>query len=506
METEHVKQTDSLPLPESFQSKDNGEGPLLPAETAGKTITCKAAVAWGAKRALVIEEVQVDPPNTMEVRIKITHTSLCHTDLSFWMVEEESTFPRILGHEGAGIVESVGEGITDLMPGDHVIPFFTGECGNCVFCKSKKTNQCEKFKIDLTRRLMRSDEKTRFSIGGKPVYHFMATSTFSEYTVVDYACVAKIDPEAPLDKVCLLGCGIATGFGAVMNLTEIGQGSTVAVFGLGTVGLAVAQGASLRGASTIIGIDTNPHKFTKAKAMGVTECINPKEYEKPIQDVIRDMSNGGVDYSFECIGNTDVLYQAFFSTNEPLGLTVLLGLDTSPRKICLHPLDLFSGRRIVASILGGVKGKSQLPQLVDKFMHKELDVEEFITHTLPFSEVNKAFDLLLEGNCLRLSRNGLIGDCFEYSPTDMPHIDSETKPGLLSKEVMPTFSPINQSSKNCTQNSEFEIDVSCEEDDMGMSEVDDMLCWDEVFTKETQFPDYNGLLEMSEMAKSLESN
>ncbi|XP_057833337.1 alcohol dehydrogenase 1 [Cryptomeria japonica] len=384
----------------SFQST-NGKVPLFLAETAGKVITCKAAVAWGVKQPLVIEDVQVDPPKSMEVRIKITHTSLCHTDITFWMGGEESTFPRIFGHEGAGIIESVGEGITDLVPGDHVIPTYQGECRDCGCCKSKKTNQCDKFKIDIMRTVMRSDEKSRFSLRGKPVYHFMATSTFSEYTVVDYACVVKINPKAPLDKACLLGCGVATGFGAVMNLTDIEVGSTVAVFGLGTVGLAVAEAASLRGASKTIGIDTNPNKFAKAKVLGVTDCINPKDHEKPIQEVIAEMTNGGVDYSFECIGNTNVLYQAFLSTNEPLGKTVLLGLDASPRKICLHPLELFSGRTLVASIFGGIKAKTQLPGIVDMFMRKELKVEEYITHELPFSEINKAFELLLEGECLR---------------------------------------------------------------------------------------------------------
>lgn len=382
----------------------NGEDCLLPQQsTHGKVITCLAAVAWGAKQPLVIEEIQVDPPQAMEVRIKITHTSLCHTDITFWNGGDENmqTFPRILGHEGAGIVESVGEGVTDVKVGDHVIPLFTGECGDCVFCKSKKTNLCDKFKIDLTRKVMRHDGKTRFSIKGLPIYHFMSTSTFSEYTVVDYACVAKINPEAPLDKACLFGCGIATGVGAVFNTADIQSGSTVAIFGLGTVGLAVAAGARMRGASKIIGIDTNSSKFFKAKALGVTECINPKDHEKPIQEVIAEKTEGGVDYSFECIGNTGVLYQAFLATREALGLTVLLGLDTSPRKISLHPLELFSGRRLVATIFGGVKGKTDLPGLIDKYMRKEFSVEEFITHELPFSEINQAFDLLLEGKCLR---------------------------------------------------------------------------------------------------------
>lgn len=379
------------------------EGCVQPVKTAGKVISCRAAVAWGPKQPLVIEEVQVDPPQYMEVRIKITHTSPCHTDITVWMGADEimEAFPCILGHEGAGIVESVGEGVTDIKEGDHVIPLFTGECGDCVCCKSNKTNLCKKFRIEVGRKVMRNDGKSRFSIMGKPVFHFMSTSTFSEYTVVDYACVAKINPEAPLNKACLLGCGVTTGVGAVLNTADIEPGSTVAIFGLGTVGLAVAEGARMRKASKIIGIDINASKFTKAKALGVTDCINPKEHEKPIQEIIAEMTDGGVDYSFECIGNTEVLYQAFWSTSEPLGLTVLVGMDASPRKISFHPFELFTGRRLVSTIFGGVKGKTQLPALVDKYMSKELRVEEYITHELPFSEINKAFDLLVEGKCLR---------------------------------------------------------------------------------------------------------
>jgi Zn-dependent alcohol dehydrogenase len=376
----------------------NGEGCVMPLKTAGKVITCRAAIAWGPKQPLVIEEVQVDPPQAMEVRIKITHTSLCQSDVTFSIHGDESlqAFPCIFGHEGAGIVESVGEGVTDIKEGDHVIPLFIGECGDCACCKSNKTNLCEKFNI------IRNDVKEpRFSIRGKAVHHFMNTSTFSEFTVVDSKCVAKINPETPLDKACLFGCGITTGVGAALYTADIEPGSTVAIFGLGTVGLAVAEGARIRGASKIIGVDTNPNKFIKAKALGVTECINPKDHEKPIQEVITEKSEGGVDYSFECIGNTDVLYQAFLATRPALGLTVLLGVDISPRKISLHPIDLFSGRRIVATTFGGVKGKTQLPYLVEMFMNKEIRVEEFITHELPFSEINRAFELLLEGSCLR---------------------------------------------------------------------------------------------------------
>lgn len=373
----------------------------MPTNLAGKVITCKAAVAWGPKQPLVIQEVQVDPPKAMEVRIRITHTSLCHTDITYWNTSNESQFPRIFGHEGAGIVESVGEGVTDLKQGDHVIPLYNGECEVCVYCKSKKTNLCGEFRVNPYSTGMRKDGKSRFSIGGKPVHHFMSTSTFSEYTVVDYACVLKIDPEVPLDMACLLGCGLATGIGAVWNTADIEPGSTVAIFGLGTVGLAVAEGARIRGASRIIGIDTNSNKFSKAKTLGVTDCINPKEHEKPIQEVIRDMVNGGVDYSFECIGNTDILYQAFLATHDAWGLTVLLGFDSSERRFGLLPMEMFMGRRIVASVFGGFKGKTQLPNLVEKCVKKEVQVKEFITHELPFVDINKSVDLMLEGKSLR---------------------------------------------------------------------------------------------------------
>eukprot|EP01018_Ginkgo_biloba_P013223 Gb_00758 [translate_table: standard] len=379
------------------------QGKSSPAKVSYDSSSIISAVAWAPKQALVIEDVEVDPPQPLEVRIKITHTSLCHTDLTFWIGENESlqAFPRIFGHEAAGIVESVGEGVTDLKEGDHVLPLFTGECGDCVYCKSHKTNLCAKFRIDPTRTVMLNDNKTRFSIRGKPVYHFLSTSTFSEYTVVDYACVVKINPEFPLEKACLFSCGIATGVGAVWNAADVESGSTVAIFGLGTVGLAVAEGARVRGASRVIAVDTNPKKFAKAKAFGVTDCINPKDHEKPIHVVIHDMCHGGVDYSFECIGNADIMYQAFLSTHDGWGLTVLLGIDTSPRTMSVRPLDFFNGRKIDGSTFGGFKGRSQLPHFVQKCMNEEVKVDEFITHELPFAEINRAFDLLLEGNSLR---------------------------------------------------------------------------------------------------------
>lgn len=372
--------------------------------TAGKSITCKAAVAWGPGQPLVIEDVQVDPPQKMEVRIKIVFTSICHTDLSAWKGENEAqrAYPRILGHEAAGIVESVGEGVEDIKKGDRVIPIFHGECGNCTCCRSQKTNLCQKFGVNPLKSVMVNDGKTRFSTkDGSPIFHFLNTSTFSEYTVVDSACVVKIDSEAPLDKMTLLSCGVSTGVGAAWNVANVQPGSSVAIFGLGAVGLAVAEGARVRGASKIIGVDINPTKFAKGKVVGITEFINPKDLEVLVHEKIVAMTEGGVDYSFECAGNLEVLREAFLSTHVGWGLTVLLGIHPSPMLLPLHPMELFDGRQIVGSIFGGFRGKTQLPDLAKQCMCGILNLDEFITHQLPFNKINEALQLLVDGKSLR---------------------------------------------------------------------------------------------------------
>ncbi|KAK1303421.1 Alcohol dehydrogenase-like 3 [Acorus calamus] len=306
--------------------------------TNGKIITCKAAVLWGPKEAFKIEEVEVHPPQKTEVRIKIVCTTICHSDLGAWiaMNKEHWAFPRILGHEAAGIVESVGEGVLDLSEGDHVVPIFNGECGDCVYCKSSKTNLCERYRADPLRSVMIGDGKTRFFTknGGQPIHHFLNISSFTEYTVLESACVVKINPKAPLEKMSLLGCGISTGVGAAWNTADVKKGSSVAVFGLGSVGLAVAEGARVRGASKIIGVDVNPEKFVNGRVMGVTEFVNPKNYETPVHEVIRKMTKGGVDFSFECAGNVDVLREAFLSTHDGWGLTVVLGIHEAQQR-CL---------------------------------------------------------------------------------------------------------------------------------------------------------------------------
>ncbi|KAM7525950.1 hypothetical protein LguiA_015852 [Lonicera macranthoides] len=363
-----------------------------------------AAVVWGPGEPLVMEEIRVDPPQKMEVRIKILFTSICHTDLTVWRGENEAQriYPRILGHEASGVIESVGEGVEDMKAGDHVVPIFNGECGDCVYCKSKKSNLCKKYRVNPLKSVMLSDGKCRFSTKeGKPIFHFLNTSTFSEYTVVDSACVVKIDPKASLKKMTLLSCGVSTGLGAVWNTANVQAGSSVAVFGMGAVGLAVVEGARARGATKIIGVDINTDKIIKGQAIGITDFINPKEIQKPVHEEIREMTEGGVDYSFECSGNLDVLRSAFLSTHDGWGLTVVLGIHPSPRMLPLHPMELFDGRRIVGSVFGDFKGKTQLPQFVHECMRGVVKLDEFITHELPFSKINEAFQLLVDGKSLR---------------------------------------------------------------------------------------------------------
>ncbi|ONK71674.1 uncharacterized protein A4U43_C04F11180 [Asparagus officinalis] len=361
------------------------------------------AVVWGPGEPFVIQEVQVDPPKAMEVRVRILFTSICHTDLSAWLgqCEAQRAYPRILGHEASGIVESVGEGVEDLKEGDSVVPIFNGECQNCAYCRSGKTNLCGEFRVNPFSSVMKRDGKTRFfATDGngerRPIHHFLNTSTFTEYTVLDSACCVKIDSRAPLNRMCLLSCGVSTGVGAAWNTANVQKGSTVAIFGLGSIGLAVAEGARLRGASKIIGVDINPQKFVKGKDMGVTDFVNPKDCDKPVHKVISEMTKGGVDFSFECAGNLDVLREGW-------GLTVILGIHPSPKLLPLHPMELFDGRRIVGCVFGDFKGKSQLPGFVDKCMSGEINInfDGFITHELPFAEISQAFELLQQGKSLR---------------------------------------------------------------------------------------------------------
>lgn len=361
----------------------------------------RAAVAFAPGQPLQIVEIDVAPPKAGEVLVKITHTGVCHTDAFTLSGDDpEGIFPAVLGHEGGGIVMEVGEGVTTLRPGDHVIPLYTAECGTCKFCLSGKTNLCQAVRATQGKGLM-PDGTTRFSYQGQPIYHYMGTSTFSEYTVVPEISLAKIDPQAPLDKVCLLGCGVTTGIGAVHNTAKVQAGATVAVFGLGGIGLAVIQGAVQAKASRIIGVDINPDKFALAREMGATECVNPRDHDKPIQQVIIDMTDGGVDYSFECIGHVDVMRAALECCHKGWGESVIIGVAGAGKEISTRPFQLVTGRVWRGSAFGGVKGRSQLPGMVQQAMRGEIRLDPFITHRLPLEQINAAFDLMHEGKSIR---------------------------------------------------------------------------------------------------------
>ncbi|KAG0488250.1 hypothetical protein HPP92_006805 [Vanilla planifolia] len=372
------------------------------ASTVGMPIICNAAVAWEAGKPLVIEKVEVAPPKAMEVRIKIKYTSLCHTDLYFWEAKGQTPlFPRIFGHEASGIVESVGEGVTDLKEGDHVLPVFTGECKECAHCKSEESNMCDLLRINTDRGVMLSDGKSRFTAKGYQINHFLGTSTFSEYTVVHVGCLAKIDPSAPLDKVCVLSCGISTGLGATLNVAKPKKGSTVAIFGLGAVGLGAAEGARIAGASRIIGVDLNPSRFEEARKFGVNEFVNPKDYDRPVQEVLIEMTNGGVDRSVECTGNINAMISAFECVHDGWGVAVLVGVPNKDAVFMTKPINVLNERTLKGTFFGNYKPRTDIPSVVDMYMRKELELDKFITHRISFSEINKAFDLMLKGEGLR---------------------------------------------------------------------------------------------------------
>ncbi|WP_237067479.1 S-(hydroxymethyl)glutathione dehydrogenase/class III alcohol dehydrogenase [Microbulbifer guangxiensis] len=364
-------------------------------------IKCKAAVAWEAGKPLSIEEVEVAPPKKGEVRVKLIASGVCHTDAFTLSGEDpEGIFPAILGHEGGGIVESVGEGVTSVQVGDHVIPLYTPECGECKFCKSGKTNLCQKIRETQGKGLM-PDGTTRFSIDGKPIYHYMGTSTFSEYTVLPEISVAKVNSKAPLKEVCLLGCGVTTGMGAVTNTAKVEEESTVAIFGLGGIGLSAVIGAAKAGAKRIIGIDVNPGKFELAKKLGATECVNPQDHDRPIQEVIVEMTDGGVDYSFECIGNVKVMRAALECCHKGWGESVIIGVAGAGQEICTRPFQLVTGRVWRGTAFGGVKGRSELPGFVERYLAGEFSLNDFITHTMPLEDINDAFELMHQGRSIR---------------------------------------------------------------------------------------------------------
>ncbi|ELM3720915.1 S-(hydroxymethyl)glutathione dehydrogenase/class III alcohol dehydrogenase [Aeromonas oralensis] len=366
-----------------------------------QSIKCKAAIAWGPGQPLSIEEIDVMPPQAGEVRVRIVATGVCHTDAFTLSGEDpEGVFPCILGHEGGGIVESVGEGVTSVKVGDHVIPLYTPECGECKFCKSGKTNLCQKIRATQGKGLM-PDGTTRFSKDGQPIYHYMGTSTFSEYTVLPEISIAKVDPAAPLEEVCLLGCGVTTGIGAVMNTAKVKEGESVAIFGLGGIGLSAVIGARLAKAGRIIAIDINESKFELARKLGATDCINPNDYDKPIQEVIVELTDGGVDFSFECIGNVKVMRAALECCHKGWGESVIIGVAGAGQEISTRPFQLVTGRVWRGSAFGGVRGRSELPSYVQRYMQGEFKLDDFITHTMGLEQINEAFDLMHEGKSIR---------------------------------------------------------------------------------------------------------
>lgn len=361
----------------------------------------RAAVAWEAGKPLRIEEVDLEGPRAGEVMVKLVATGVCHTDAyTLSGADPEGVFPCIMGHEGAGVVVEVGAGVTSVAVGDHVIPLYTPECGKCKFCLSGKTNLCQAIRSTQGKGLM-PDGTSRFSKNGKPIFHYMGTSTFSEYTVLPEIAVAKISKEAPLNKVCLLGCGITTGIGAVLNTAKVTPGSTVAVFGLGGIGLSVIQGVVIAKAGRILAIDINEDKFEMARLLGATDCINPKNYDKPIQDIIVDLTDGGVDYSFECIGNVHVMRSALECCHKGWGESIIIGVAGAGQEISTRPFQLVTGRVWRGSAFGGVKGRSQLPDYVERYMRGEIKIDEFITYTMPLDRINEAFELMHEGKAIR---------------------------------------------------------------------------------------------------------
>ncbi|MDX1756602.1 MAG: S-(hydroxymethyl)glutathione dehydrogenase/class III alcohol dehydrogenase [Marinobacter sp.] len=364
-------------------------------------IKSRAAVAWAPNQPMTIEEVDVMLPRAGEVLVRIEASGVCHTDAFTLSGEDpEGNFPAILGHEGGGIVEQVGEGVSSVKPGDHVIPLYTPECGECKFCLSGKTNLCQKIRETQGKGLM-PDGTTRFYKDGQPIYHYMGCSTFSEYTVLPEISLAKVNPEAPLKEVCLLGCGVTTGMGAVMNTAKVEEGATVAIFGLGGIGLSAVIGATMAKASRIIGIDINEDKFELARKLGATECINPKDHDKPIQEVIVELTDGGVDYSFECIGNVNVMRSALECCHKGWGESVIIGVAGAGQEISTRPFQLVTGRVWRGTAFGGVKGRTELPDYVERYLAGEFRLDDFITHTMGLGEINQAFDLMHEGKSIR---------------------------------------------------------------------------------------------------------
>ncbi|WP_321528673.1 S-(hydroxymethyl)glutathione dehydrogenase/class III alcohol dehydrogenase [Sedimenticola selenatireducens] len=361
----------------------------------------KAAVAWEAKKPLSIEMIDVEGPKEGEVLLKVIASGVCHTDAFTLSGDDpEGVFPAVLGHEGGCEVVECGPGVKDLKPGDHVIPLYIPECGECEYCHSPKTNLCQSIAETVWTGYM-PDHSRRFSMNGKPIYHYMGCSTFSEYTVVPEIALAKVNKAAPLDKICLLGCGVTTGIGAVLNTAKVEPGSSVAVFGLGGIGLSCIQGAVMAKAGRIIAVDINPNKWEIAKALGATDFVNPKTLSGSVTEAIVEMTNGGVDYSFECIGNVHVMREALECCHNGWGVSTIIGVAGAGQEISTRPFQLVTGRTWKGTAFGGVKGRTELPGYVNRYMNGEIELDRMVTHTMPLEDINRAFDLMHSGESIR---------------------------------------------------------------------------------------------------------
>ena len=361
----------------------------------------RAAVAYKAGAPLTIETVQLDGPRAGEVLVEIKATGVCHTDAFTLSGDDpEGIFPAILGHEGAGIVVEVGAGVTSVKPGDHVIPLYTPECRQCEYCLSQKTNLCQAIRTTQGKGLM-PDGTSRFSIGGKQLFHYMGTSTFANYSVMPEISVAKIREDAPFDKVCYIGCGVTTGVGAVIYTAKVQPGPRVVVFGLGGIGLNVIQGARMVGAGMIVGVDINPGRKALAEKLGMTHFVNPKEIEGDLVAYLVGLTKGGADYTFECIGNVKLMRQALECCHKGWGVSTIIGVAGAGQEISTRPFQLVTGRVWQGSAFGGARGRTDVPKIVDWYMEGKINVDDLITHVMPLEKINDAFDLMHEGKSIR---------------------------------------------------------------------------------------------------------
>ncbi len=361
----------------------------------------KAAVAFEAGKPLSLETVQLDGPKAGEVMVEIKASGICHTDAyTLSGKDPEGLFPAILGHEGAGVVVEVGEGVTSVKPGDHVIPLYIPECRQCEYCLSLKTNLCQAIRATQGRGVM-PDGSSRFSLGGKMIHHYMGTSTFANYTVLPEIAVAKIREDAPFDKVCYIGCGVTTGIGAVINTAKVEPGARVVVFGLGGIGLNVIQGARLVGADMIVGVDVNPAKKAIAEKFGMTHFVNPQEVEGDLVAYLVDLTKGGADYSFECVGNVNVMRQALECCHKGWGVSTIVGVAGAGEEIRTRPFQLVTGRVWKGTAFGGARGRTDVPKIVDWYMDGKINIDDLITNVMPVERINDAFDLMHQGETIR---------------------------------------------------------------------------------------------------------